>query len=194
MSRKDQHTPEAWLRRLEWALGSLPAVERTEIVREARSHLEERSANGRDGTDVLAAMGTPEDYARGFLDEYELARALGDGTVSGLMAAAGQRMHRSAVALGAFVGVLLLGLLGASALLTALMHFLDPDHWGLWLSSRMLLLGQVDDPAEARELLGAGIYPFAAIIVAVCWAAGRLTLVAAIKSLASRAPSTRPAA
>lgn len=194
MSRKDRYTLDGWLRRLGWALGSLPAVERADIVREAQSHLEERSASGMDDRAILDAIGTPEDYARGFLDEYELARALGNGTVSGLMAAAGRRMHRSAIAFGAFICVLLLGLLGASALLTAVMHFLDPAHWGLWISSRMLLLGQIDNPAEARELLGAGIYPFSAVIVAICWAAGRLTLIGALKALASRPSSPRPGA
>ncbi|GHA76936.1 HAAS signaling domain-containing protein [Cognatilysobacter bugurensis] len=191
MSTKDRDNLDGWLRRLEWALSSLPNTERADIVREARSHLEERGASGVEDADALRAMGSPEDYARGFLDDYELARALGEGTATGLMAAVGQRTHRSAIAFGAFVGVLLLGLLGAGVLLTALMHFIDPTHWGLWASNRMLLLGQLDDPADARELLGAAIYPFAAVVVAICWVAGRLTLIRALKALAVQPSSSR---
>lgn len=184
MTRVDLTRPDGWLRRLEWALEPLTAPERADIVREARSHIEERARQGLDEPGILRAMGPPEDYAREFLDGYELSRALGAATLPGMMAAAAHRMHRSAMAAGAFVSVVLLALLAAGALLTAAMHFLDPQHWGLWISSRMLLLGQVDEPGEATEILGAGIYPFASLIVAICWVAGRQILRAALKAVA----------
>jgi hypothetical protein len=52
------------------------------------------------------------------------------------------------------------------------------------------LIGQVDNPAEARELLGVWIYPFAAIAVTAYWIAGRLALVGCLKFIATR-PSSR---
>lgn len=184
-------TRDVWLRQLDWALHALPARERDDIVRESRSHIEERISQGMGEPQVLASMGFPDDYAQKFLDEFDLSQALGSRKLPAMMGVAAQRIHRSVIAAAAFTWVLLLGLFAAGVTVTAAMHFLDPAHWGFWVSSHMLLIGHVDDPKEARELLGAGIYPAAVVTLVVCWIVGRAALLGALRAIAYRKSSNR---
>ena len=191
MSNMTATAREVWLRRLEWALHALPAKARDEIVRETCSHIEERIAQGMGEPQVLASLGNADDYAQSFLDEFQLSQALGSREVPAMIRVAARWIHRSAAAAGAFISVSLLGMFAAGVVLTAVMHFLDPTHWGFWVSSRMLLIGHVDDPSEARELLGAGIYPFAVGSLLVCWLAGRGALLGSLRAVARRNSSNR---
>lgn len=191
MSDMTAATRDAWLRRLEWALHALPTKNREEIVRETCSHIEERLAQGVGEPQILASLGNADDYAQSFLDEFELAQALGSRKLTAMTKAAARWIHRSVAAAAAFTSVSLLGVFAVGVVLTAVMHFLDPAHWGLWVSSRMLLIGQVDDPSVARELLGAGIYPFAVASLIVCWAAGRTALLGSLRVVARRNSSNR---
>lgn len=181
---------DAWLRRLEWALHALPIKDREEIVRETRSHIEERIAQNVDEPQILASLGDADDYAQSFLDDFELSQALGSRKLPAMIGVAARWIHRSAAAAAAFTGVLLLGLFAAGVVLTAVMHFLDPTHWGLWVSNRMLLIGHVDDPSEARELLGAGIYPFAVGTLIAWWIAGQAALLGSLRVVVRRNSST----
>lgn len=183
MSKTDPVTIDGWLRRLDWSLHRLTSNDRNEIARELRSHFQERIEQGLSEAQILASLGLPEDYARDFLEDFELSQALGSRTLPRMMAAAAQRIHRSLAAAAAFTSVLLLAVFAASVVLTAIMHFVDPAHWGLWISNRMFLIGQIDDPREARELLGVGIYPVAAICVTACLSLGRLSLLAALRRI-----------
>jgi len=180
-----------WLRRLEWALHALPTKDRDEIVRETRSHIEERIAQGVGEPQILASLGDADDYAQSFLDEFELSQALGSRKLPAMIGVVALWVHRNVAAAAAFTSVLLLGLFAAGVLLTAVMRFLDPVHWGVWVSSRMLLIGHVDDPSVARELLGAGIYPFAVVSLIVCWVAGRAALLGSLRAVARRHSSNR---
>jgi uncharacterized membrane protein len=169
----------------------LPAKDRDEIVRETYSHIEERVAQGMGEPQILASLGNADDYAQSFLDEFELSQALGSRKLPAMIRAAARWVHRSVAAAVAFTSVLLLGVFAGGVVLTAAMHFLDPTHWGLWVSSHMLLIGHVDDPSEARELLGAGIYLFAVGSVIVCWIAGRTALLGSLRVVARRNSSNR---
>jgi hypothetical protein len=180
-----------WLRRLDWALHALPTKDRDDIVRETRSHIEERINQNMAESQILASLGDADDYAQSFLDEFELSQALGSRKLPAMIGAAARWLHRSVAAAAAFTSVLLLGLFAAGVILTAVMHFLDPVHWGLWVSERMLLIGHVDDPSVARELLGAGIYPFAVGSLIVCWIAGRAALLGSLRVVARRNSSNR---
>lgn len=191
MSNVTTTTRDVWLRRLEWALHALPTKDREGIVRETCSHIDERIAQGVAEPQILASLGNPDDYAQSFLDEFELSQALGSRKLPAMIGVAARWIHRSVAAAAAFTWVLLLGLFAGGVVLTAVMHFLDPAHWGLWISGRMLLIGQVDDPSAARELLGAGIYPFAVGSVIVCWIAGRAALLGSLQVVARRNSSNR---
>jgi hypothetical protein len=63
--------------------------------------------------------------------------------------------------------------LAAALALTAGMRWIDPAHWGLWVSPRMFLIGVVDHPGEGRELLGHSIYLLAFTLVPLCGLAAR---------------------
>jgi hypothetical protein len=191
MSNVTAAARDVWLRRLDWALHALPTKDRDDIVRETRSHIEERINQNMAESQILASLGDADDYAQSFLDEFELSQALGSRKLPAMIGAAARWLHRSVAAAAAFTSVLLLGLFAAGVILTAVMHFLDPVHWGLWVSERMLLIGHVDDPSVARELLGAGIYPFAVGSVIVCWIAGRAALLGSLRVVARRNSSNR---
>jgi uncharacterized membrane protein len=179
-------TQDRWLRRLEWALHAMPAKDREEITREARSHIDERRAQGIAIADVLAALGTPEEHAHGFFEEFELSEALGSRTTAGMLRVAARRIHRSAVAAVAFTLVFCVFALGVGFVLTAFMHFIDPLHWGVWYNTHMFVIGYTAKPDEARELLGALIYPVAVLSAYGCWNLGRIILLWALSSMARR--------
>jgi uncharacterized membrane protein len=191
MNRIAVTTRDQWLRRLEWALSALPVKDRDDIVRETRSHIEERLAQGMSEQQVLASLGDGDDYAQSFLDEFELSRALGSRRLPEMTRVAAAWAHRSIAAAAAFTWVLLIALYAAGVVLTAVMDFVDPVHWGFWVSKHMVLIGHVDDPAVARELLGAGIYPFAVGSLIVCWISGRSALLGSLRIVARRSPSNR---
>ena len=172
----------AWLRRLSWALGSLPARDREDIVAETVAHLEEAAESGRPLQDCLAGFGEADAYARRFLDE--LARALGGQKTSDLVGAVVARAHRSLVAALAGGVLLLLGMAVLTALTLAVMEIQDPAHTGLWLGPHVRFIGQIDDPAGAVDLLGGWLLPAAAAVIGLAWVVGRLVLLAAVRSLA----------
>jgi hypothetical protein len=179
----DARAVAGWLRRFRWSLAGIGSPEREDIVAEVRAHLAERMAAGAGVTDALNAFGTPEAYARSFVEEMELARALTGERFPSLLAAVVQRAHRSVVAGAAFLAVLLLGATALGVVVTAVLRLSDPTHAGLWLGQGSFFFGKVDDPAAYRELLGGWIYPLAPLSVAFAWVLGRLALISALRTI-----------
>lgn len=56
----------------------------------------------------------------------------------------------------------LIGILALGVSVTALMHAVNPEHFGLWVSQTMFVFGGLEDPTLAREVLGDKIYLYAA--------------------------------
>ncbi|MBC3930433.1 hypothetical protein [Undibacterium curvum] len=56
----------------------------------------------------------------------------------------------------------LIGILALGVSVTALMHAVDPEHFGPWVSKTMFVFGGLEDPTMAREVLGDKIYLYAA--------------------------------
>jgi uncharacterized membrane protein len=178
---------KTYLRRLGWALASLPERDRDEIVEETRGHVLERLDQGAPLEATLAGFGPPEVYAARFIDEMEIVGALASQKGSTLLAAVLKRAHRSLAAFGAGATVLVLAAVSISLTLTALMKPLDPAHVGLWTSARgSLVIGSVSDPAGYTEHLGFAIYPLALASLAGAWFLGRLILVGALRRLARK--------
>lgn len=173
-----------WLRRLAWALAAMPPAQRDDIVAEARVHLEEGVAAGRSAAEALAGFGPAEDYARPFLDEMELTAALGSQKSGDLLGAVARRVHRSLVAAVAAVVLLALALVAFMAVSLVIMKLQDPVHAGLWIGPGQQFIGTIDDPTQARELLGLWLYPLAAGCLALAWLVGRLVLLWAVRRLA----------
>ncbi|MDF3982188.1 DUF1700 domain-containing protein [Luteibacter sp. PPL201] len=184
MTPNNAVTTRVWLRRLRWSLNALPRADRDDITCEIESHISDRIAQGMIEEHVLAALGPPELYARAFLDDFELNGALAN---QGLLAMCKVALHRITRSLAAFVGVVAAGCLGIMAMaiiLTVVMRFIDPVHWGLWLTAHSLTLGVVDSPSEGRELLGAWLYAWAVIWLILCWTLGKAVLLTSLRHIA----------
>lgn len=182
----DQRELSIWLDRLGWALGNLTPVERDEIVRETRSHIEERLALGGSLQQVLRDFGPAERHARQFVDEVEAYEALGSQR-AGLMARfIFNRAHRNFAAAGALLLLLLLGTLGGIALMMVGLEILDPAHTGLWVGGGAVFLGILDEPVGARELLGLWLFPVAALVLTLAAIGGRFVLSWIVELLAPR--------
>lgn len=180
----DDRELEAWLRRMQWALASLPEQERDDIVAETRAHISEARAQGMSLQEALAGFGNAEDYASSFVEERVLVQAVGSQKWSAMFNVIVRRAHRSLIAATAFFLVIVLVLATAVVVLTAVIRIEDPAHAGLWLGQRQFFIGIIDDPGQSRELLGAWIYPFAALFAGVTWIAARRVLVWSVKRLA----------
>jgi uncharacterized membrane protein len=175
-----------WLRRLKWALAAMPEADREDIVAEARSHIEEAVSSGRISAEVLAGFGPADAYARRFLDEMELAGALGAQRSGDLLRAVSRRVHRSLVAASAGLVLLVLFAVSSMALVLVIMKIGDPEHAGLWIGPNVQFLGTIDEGTQATEVLGLWAFPLAAAIWALSWLIARITLLAAVRRLARR--------
>lgn len=157
---------EEYLKHFRWALSSLPAEDRTEIVEETRFHFVEsvQAAHGQMTIDeITAELGPPDEYARRFLQNYEITVALASGS-------AWQMLRRSSPFLGrgvrvscTLVSLLILYGIAMCLLVVALMKPLFPEHVGFWTSSETSLfaLGYIEDfgRTDRVEHLGYWIVP-----------------------------------
>jgi hypothetical protein len=175
---------EAWLRRLGWSLASMPSTERDDIVEEARSHLREVLAAGRTPAEALAGFGRPEDYARRFIEERDIAGALASQGTGALLHVLARQVNRSVVAAIAAIGLIALSVIGLVAVVMLIVKLTDPVHAGLWRGSHQFFIGKIDDPANARELLGAWLFPLCACVLMLAWLIGRWILLWAVRGLA----------
>lgn len=183
IAKPDAAAVDHWLRRLTWALGAMPASEREDIVEEARGHLEERIRGGQAAAEALAGFGEPDVYARPFLDEMELSAALGSQRSGDLLGAVARRVHRSLLAAGAGLILVVLALVAFAIASLVIMKLHDPVRAGLWIGPGQRFIGVIDDPSQAREMLGLWLYPLAGASLALIWLIGRLVLLRAVRGL-----------
>lgn len=183
----DEDLVAAWLRRFKWALKRMPSPEREDIVEETRAHVAERMAGGMTAAQALGRFGTPEEYARKFMDEMVLSAAAGSGNPRDTLRAVVRFGTRSAAAALAFVVVLFVGSLGLGFLIAGVWKIFDPVHVGLWAGPRDFALGVVDHPEASRELLGLWMYPLCAVAVVLAWVICRAVLLWAVRTIAPKA-------
>jgi uncharacterized membrane protein len=177
---------EAWLRKLGWALSRMPSPEREGIVDETRAHMYERLARGLTPVQAVDGFGSPDAYARKFMDEMDLSGALGSQRGGDLLGAIARRVHRSLIALVAFVAVLCLFCLAAGGAVAMVMEVIDPVHTGLWVGEAGFFIGTNDDLSRARDIAGDKIYVVGAVLIAASYVFGRLILLGAVRALARR--------
>jgi uncharacterized membrane protein len=154
-----------WLIQLGCALARLPEADRDEIVRETRSHIEERLAGGRSVEEVLSSFGEADRYARQFTEESEAHAALDCSRTTDLALFVLGRAHRHAFAAGAVLLVAALSSFALLAFITIVLKIADPRHTGLWQGSDFTFLGVIDQPEAADELLGLWLFPVSAAVV-----------------------------
>lgn len=186
MTAVETKTIEDWLRRLKWALASMPSPEREDIVEETRAHIKDRVDGGQPPAEVLAQFGEPGAYAASFLEEMELEGVLAKPRFAALLGTIARRAHKSLVAAVAFFVVIFLGGTAGGTVVTAIWKIFDPAHAGLWAGNGNFFFGTTNDPSRMHELLGNWIYPVSLLIIALCWVLGRLVLIWAVRTIRRR--------
>lgn len=177
MDEKAYAELKTYLRRLGWALATLPARDRDDIVEETREHVMARVEQGLSMREALAALGQAELYGRRFVDEMEVSSALAGQRSLPSLALLLRRAHRSVAAAVTLLVLLVFSVLALMAIAALVTKPFDPEHVGLWITSRGgLYVGTGDASPVRRELLGNWIYPAAVLDLAVAWFLGRRIL------------------
>ena len=147
----DKGYPElkTYLRRLGWALASLPKGDRDDIVEETQTHVLDRIEQGQSLSQALAALGSAESYARRFIDEMEISDALASQRQLRMLSVVFTRMHRNMTVAFSFLALMLLALLAIGCAGAAVMKPFDPQHLGLWVGE-LRLSGEIAD-AHVRQ-------------------------------------------
>lgn len=186
MTEADRRLDE-WLRGLKWSLAAVPSPEREDIIEETRGHIAERLDAGASVEAVLGAFGAPDAYARRFIDEMEVSRALGAARAGPLLGVILGRLHRSALAVGALALLLVFGVLAFAAVSIVWFEVTDPVHTGLWMNDQgTAFIGIIDDPNTAEDRLGAGVIPVAIFLFTLSAVLARLTLVGVVRRFLRR--------
>lgn len=165
----DERKLISYERQLRWALATLPEADRDSIVAEMRSHVLDRLDAGADLDDVLAALGTPNDYAHAFCESYEVARALSSRKTQGMLQTLLRGWARSTGAVSALLVITIAWVIALQAVFVMLLKVRDPVHVGLWRGEDFFFLGIIDDPSRGTELLGAWIAPLAFGCIIAAW-------------------------
>jgi uncharacterized membrane protein len=146
---------ERYFEALKHELRDLPSPRMEEIVRELRSHVRDRLAEGESTPDaaqrVLEALGRPEEIAGEYRVELLLSQARETTRpwvlLAGTMGWAKHRLRGAVV----FVFISLCYLTAVVLLACAVMKPVLPGNVGLWLGTSQLVVGSVDTtPARPR--------------------------------------------
>jgi hypothetical protein len=168
---------DAYVRRLLWALQTLPHDDRLSIAGEIHSHLSDCAARGDAELDrAMAKLGSPDALARSYVEEYELAGAVNRASPSVLLLNLLNRGTRSLLAFGGGLAGLFLYFFAASFALVAVAKLIVPDEVGAWVGPHIFSAGITGTPPPgAHEVLGYWIVPVSIILGAVSFVgAGKL--------------------
>lgn len=177
MDVDDRGALERYLRELARCLAPLPPDERTEIVREAESHLLDRVETGVALRRALDDLGDAPGYARRFVEDHRVETALASGSAWRMLLAAGGLLGRGAAAFVGFFAFLVLFVLALALVATGLLKPLFPAEIGAWLHADGFSFGWTGDPGPGdRELLGWWMVPVGLVGGALVFLAARRLL------------------
>jgi Protein of unknown function (DUF1700) len=153
---------EAYLEKLRKSLAGISREDALDIVRELRSHILEKAAEGGELTTpfveaTLSALGSPHELAAQYLADNLLARAARSRSPIVLLHALIRWASLSIAGLFVLLGCIVGYVVGASLVVCAILKPLHPRTGGLWKlsdESYSLRLGFGNVPAFGRELLG----------------------------------------
>ncbi|PZO88173.1 MAG: hypothetical protein DI623_13175 [Sphingomonas sanxanigenens] len=168
------HEIDGYVRKLLWGLQSIELEDRLAISGEIHSHLTDCAAKGPDPLiAAIGRLGTPHQLARRYVEEYELAGAIGRAAPMSLLIHMASRATRNMAALGAVFAVLVLYLLSAALGIIALAKPISPHNVGAWYGSYGLEAGLLlSPPTGGHELLGIWIVPIAVALSLAAYLAG----------------------
>ena len=209
MIKPPSSTPEIlWLSQFEAALSTLPAEDRSEIVREVRDHFHERLTQGLTVEQVLSAFGDASDYAKGFAAEYAVTRARDSRQTLKMFTTVASFARRSVIAFVGLVFASIFALLITSSFVCLTIKVIRPDLVGLWvdlplktqhrfvhsgsetiplrLGNDHIQFGYSNPPPEFKEVLGAWMYPCLLGIASFGYFGLRVALFRTLKKMSSR--------
>jgi uncharacterized membrane protein len=158
MNEEALHKVERYLFRLGLAMGSLPAAERDENVREIRAHIldridAERGPLAETVDNVVARLGTPEQLATQFERERSLMRASGSFSPAVWLRTTARWALSGVEGLIAFWIAVFGYAFGAAFVIAGLLKPFFPYYIGLFISDHNLTLNRQQVYGE-HELLG----------------------------------------
>ena len=146
---------EFYLKKMRTAFPPCSKADTDDVIRETKSHLLERSAEGRL-EEALSALGAPEQYAAKFSDNSLIQNSLFS------LAEIAFRMSLSVCAC----------VIAVIFLIAAIMEIANPADVGLWISSvdRHFVLGLYEGAnPNLRDVLGPLMLPAALLTSGVCF-------------------------
>lgn len=163
-----------YLQRLERVLRSLPSEERTAIITEIKSHIDDRTAaTGLPVSDALDSLGDPIELGRAYVDQYRLEDAVIHSAHGTLLVTILERTGRSLLA-GLFGVFAVISYLFAATFATmAVLKPILPQFVGLWMRGGAYSFGILTGFEQEKELLGYWIIPIALVLGIACFLAGR---------------------
>lgn len=165
-----------YLRQLERGLRTLPETERTAIVAEIRSHIEDRTAaTGNPVFDTLDSLGDPVELARSYLDQYKLEDAVVRSAHGTLLITILERAGRSVAAGALGLCALTLYLCSIAFAAMAVLKPIIPQQVGMWTGPHLNAFAILDGapPPGTVEHLGYALIPVAIILGVLSFLGGR---------------------
>jgi hypothetical protein len=171
----------AFLSRLAAALGPLPEPVSTDITREIASHLAERQARG-DLDAAIAALGDPHDFARTFVEDYDLTNALNRASPVPLLINILGRSARSTLAFVTGFLAIILYAFAAAFTAVAILKPITPRNVGFWRTGSGIDFGAIYGTTHSQpELIGYWIIPIGVLGAMIAYLVATLLLKAAGK-------------
>jgi uncharacterized membrane protein len=176
---------ERFLRAFRQGLGTLPADIRDDLVKEMRSHLEERLERGH--LELTNDFGSPEEYASQFVHEQLLGTAIVRGRPWELVPALLGAIRTASVAIFLVLPLAVVELIGIAFVLIGLSKPFAGTHIGLFLRANGSFggLGWIGNTTSTHEVLGFAAIPlFIFVGLLLFWTGNRVMLAVARGELA----------
>ena len=176
---------ESFLRAFRQGLGAVPADIRDDLVKEMRSHLEERFERGQ--LELANDFGSPEDYASQFVHEQLLGTAIVRGRPWELLPALLGAIRTASVAIFLVLPLAVAELIGLALVLIGLSKPLASTHIGLFRSADGSFegLGWISSTNSMHEVLGLTAIPlFIFLGLLLFWIGNRIMIAVARGELA----------
>ena len=185
----EHDTIEAWLKAVGAELARLPDNARSDILNEARGHLEERLAAGLSAHSALHGFGTAKAYARNFVDQYRLDNALTHKRIIPMIITLAAFASRSVIAFFGLMFALTFGAVALASAVSIVLKTIKPDAVGLWVGpNQTFVLGTATNHVAAHEIAGNWVYLIFLAMIVVGGFLARASLIAAIRSIRGKMP------
>lgn len=170
----DEAQSREYVRRLQRALSPLPKEDRLAIVAEIESHIADCTGAGKTPLfEVLEGLGSPEELAATYVEQYRLTDALSGSKHISLFFIVLERATRSILALTTGLAAALFYVFALAFAAVAVLKPILPGNVGFWFGPGVFDFGAIDKPpAGVHELLGYWIVPVGVVLAVLCYLGG----------------------